>query len=61
MTLAAIALAANMVIMPMDCPQVRALVQHYGKVAAISWAMKQIYLGTYSWKEYRAAKRCLKE
>lgn len=60
MTLVVIALAANMVIMPMDCGQVRALVEHYGRIAAVTWAMKQIAIGTYSWKEYREAKRCLK-
>lgn len=52
-------LAANLTIMPMDCDQVRSFVMQYGKARATVWAIEQITLGTYSWKEMRAAKRCL--
>lgn len=58
-SLAAVVLAANMAVMPMDCPQVQSLVAQYGRVKALAWAMEQITLGTYSWKDLRAAKRCL--
>lgn len=57
--LSVIALAANLSVMPMDCDQVRALVGQYGKVQATAWALKQMAIGTYSWREFRAAKRCL--
>jgi len=56
---AVVLLAANLTIMPMDCDQVRSLVMQYGKIKATTWAIEQITLGTYSWKEMRAAKRCL--
>lgn len=54
-----ILLAVNAVVMPMDCAQVQSLVQQYGRVRALAWAVEQIALGTYSWREFRAAKRCL--
>lgn len=59
MTLATILLATNMALAPMNCEQVRELVHHYGRVKATLWAVEQIALGKYSWKEFRAAKRCL--
>lgn len=59
MTFLAVILATNMVIMPMDCEQVRGLVQQYGRTRAVAWALEQMALGTYSWKELRTAKRCL--
>lgn len=59
MTILAVILAANMTIMPMNCEQVRGLVGQYGRVRATAWAIEQMALGTYSWKEFRAAKRCL--
>lgn len=59
MTIAVLLLAANMVVMPMDCAQVQGLVQQYGRVRTTAWAVEQIMLGTYSWREFRAAKRCL--
>jgi len=49
----------NAVVIPMDCAQVQSLVQQYGKVRALAWAVEQIAIGTYSWRELRAAKRCL--
>lgn len=52
-------LAVNAAVIPMDCAQVQNLVQQYGRVKALAWAVEQIALGTYSWKELRAAKRCL--
>lgn len=54
-----ILLVINAAVIPMDCAQVQSLVQQYGRTRAIAWAMEQIILGTYSWKEFRAAKRCL--
>lgn len=54
-----IVLAINLAVMPMDCLQVQSLVAQYGRVRALAWAVEQIALGTYSWKELRAAKRCL--
>lgn len=54
-----IALAVNAVVIPMDCAQVQSLVTQYGRVRALAWAVEQIALGTYSWREFRAAKRCL--
>lgn len=59
MTFTAVVLAAQLVVVPMDCEQVRNLVQQYGKVKALAWAVEQIAIGTYSWKELRTAKRCL--
>lgn len=59
MIFAAVLLAANMVIMPMDCSQVQSLVAQYGRVRAMAWALEQIALGTYSWREFREAKKCL--
>lgn len=59
MTPAVLLLAAGMAVMPMDCMQVQSLVAQYGRVRALAWALEQIALGTYSWKEFRAAKRCL--
>ncbi len=59
MTLTAVILVTGLVIMPMDCDQVRSLVQQYGRARALAWATEQILLGTYSWKELRMAKRCL--
>jgi hypothetical protein len=52
-------LAVNAVVIPMDCAQVQSLVAQYGRARAIAWAVEQIAIGTYSWKELRAAKRCL--
>lgn len=52
-------LAVNAVVIPMDCTQVQSLVQQYGRAKALAWAVEQIALGTYSWRELRAAKRCL--
>lgn len=46
-------------IMPMDCVRVQSLVQQYGRLRAMAWAVEQIAIGTYSWRELRAAKRCL--
>lgn len=54
-----IALAVNAIVIPMDCAQVQSLVAQYGKARAIAWAVEQIALGTYSWRELRTAKRCL--
>lgn len=59
MTPVVLLLAAGMAVMPMDCAQVQSLVAQYGRARAIAWAMEQIVLGTYSWRELRAAKRCL--
>lgn len=56
---AVVVLAANMTVMPMDCEQVKSLVAQYGRVRATAWAFEQMALGTFSWKELRAAKRCL--
>lgn len=46
-------------VIPMDCAQVQSLVAQYGRVRAMAWAVEQITIGTYSWREFRAAKRCL--
>lgn len=54
-----IVLVVNAAVIPMDCVQVQSLVAQYGKARALAWAVEQIALGTYSWKELRAAKRCL--
>lgn len=59
MVLAVLLLTANMSVIPMDCPQVQSLVAQYERVRALAWAVEQIALGTYSWKEFRTAKRCL--
>lgn len=59
MVIAAALLAANMAIMPMDCAQVQSLVAQYGRTRAVAWALEQMALGTYSWKEFRMAKQCL--
>lgn len=55
----AIALVINTSVIPMDCVQVQSLVAQYGRARAIAWAVEQIAIGTYSWREFRAAKRCL--
>lgn len=52
-------LTVNAVVIPMDCAQVQSLVAQYGRAKALAWAAEQIVLGTYSWRELRAAKRCL--
>lgn len=54
-----LALTVSTAVVPMDCARVQSLVEQYGKARAIAWAVEQIALGTYSWKELRAAKRCL--
>lgn len=58
-SVAVVLLVANLTVMPMDCEQVRALVLQYGRVKATAWAVEQMAIGTYSWKDLRAAKRCL--
>jgi hypothetical protein len=57
--IAVILLTGNLTIIPMDCVRVRELVAQYGRAQAAAWAMEQMALGTYSWKEFRAAKACL--
>lgn len=54
-----IALVVNTTVIPMDCTQVQSLVVQYGRARALAWAVEQIAIGTYSWRELRAAKRCL--
>lgn len=39
-----------------DCPTIRALVAHHGKVAALRWAVTQ----GYGWRQIAAARACLK-
>lgn len=54
-----LALVVSTAVVPMDCAKVQSLVAQYGRARAIAWAVEQIALGTYSWREFRAAKRCL--
>lgn len=44
---------------PVDCQLVRQYVQEHGKKEALAWAIGQIAIGNYSWRDLRAAKRCL--
>ncbi len=44
---------------PVDCELVRAYVQEHGKRAALAWALGQVAIGTYSWRQLREAKACL--
>lgn len=44
---------------PVDCELVRQYVAERGKREALAWALGQITIGNYSWRDLRAAKRCV--
>lgn len=44
---------------PVDCGLVRQYVQEHGRKEALAWALGQIAIGNYSWRDLRAARACL--
>lgn len=57
--LMAIWLAATPNFAPVDCEMVRQYVQEHGKKEALAWGIAQVLAGQYSWRQLRAAKRCV--